>query len=58
MKTKKEIKNLSKKYWSKQPYNEDAYFIGYIQCQKDMADKKYTKEDMNYMIGCLFDYLK
>jgi len=50
MKTLKQIKRLSKKYWSKQPYNEDAYVIGYNQCQKDIIDKKYTNEDMSYVI--------
>ena len=50
MKTLKQIKRLSKKYWSKQPYNEDAYVIGYNQCQKDIIDKKYTHEDMSYVI--------
>ena len=46
MKTQEEIEQLAEQYWDKQPYNEDAYVIGYTQCQKDMADKKYTKEDM------------
>jgi len=51
MKTKKEIKKLSKKYWDKQPYNEDAYFEGYNQCQKDITDKKYTEQDLNKAIN-------
>ena len=44
MKTKKEIKKLSKKYWDKQPYNEDAYFEGYNQCQKDMFEEADLKD--------------
>lgn len=42
----KKIQQLAEQYWSKQPYNEDAYVEGYKQCQKDMADKKYTEDDM------------
>ncbi len=26
--------------------DKDIWFSGYTQCQKDMADKKYTEEDM------------
>jgi hypothetical protein len=37
MKTKEEIEQLAEQYWAKQPYNEDAYVIGYTQCQEDMA---------------------
>jgi len=44
MKTKKEIKKLSKKYWDKQPYNEDAYFEGYNQCQKDVFEEAELKD--------------
>ena len=36
MKTQKEIEKLAEQYWSKQPYNEDAYVVGYTQCQNDM----------------------
>ena len=39
MKTKEEIEQLAEQYWAKQPYNEDAYVVGYTQCQEDMADK-------------------
>jgi hypothetical protein len=46
MKTQEEIEQLAEKYWAKQPYNEDAYVVGYTQCQQDMADKKYTEEDL------------
>lgn len=44
MKTKKEIKKLSKKYWDKQPYNEDAYFEGYNKCQKDIFEEAELKD--------------
>jgi len=27
-------------------YYYDGFFNGYTQCQEDMADKKYTEEDM------------
>ena len=39
MKTPKEIEQLAEQYWDKQPYNEDAYVVGYTQCQEDM-DKR------------------
>ena len=38
MKSKEEIEQLAEKYWAKQPYNEDAYVVGYTQCQEDMVD--------------------
>ena len=50
MKTQKEIEQLAEQYWDKQPYNEDAYVIGYTQCQEDMVDKKYTEEDIKKAI--------
>jgi len=37
MKTQEEIEQLAELYWDKQPYNEDAYVIGYTQCQEDMV---------------------
>ena len=40
MKTKEEIEQAAEQYWYKQLYNEDAYIVGYTQCQLDMADKK------------------
>ena len=46
MKTQKKIEKLAEQYWDKQPYNEDAYVVGYTQCQQDMVDKKYTEEDV------------
>ena len=38
MKTQEKIEQLAKQYWDKQPYNEDAYVVGYTQCQEEMAD--------------------
>tara|TARA_B110000503_G_C7157835_1_gene418134 strand:+ start:102 stop:356 length:255 start_codon:yes stop_codon:yes gene_type:complete len=38
MKTQEKIEQLAKQYWDKQPYNEDAYVVGYTQCQQDMAN--------------------
>lgn len=37
MKTQEEIEQLAEKYWDEQPYNEDAYVIGYTQCQEDIV---------------------
>ena len=51
MKTDEEIEQLADQYWSKQPYNEDAYVVGYTQCQEDMANKKYTEEDLREAIS-------
>ena len=48
MKTQEEIEQLAEQYWDKQPYNEDAYVIGYTQCQEDMADKKYTELQLRF----------
>jgi len=48
MKTQEEIEKLAEQYWAKQPYNEDAYVIGYTQCQEDMADKKYTELQLRF----------
>ncbi len=54
MKTKKKIIELSEinsdKCYSRENVNwhvnYNAYIDGYEQCQKDMADKKYTEEDI------------
>jgi hypothetical protein len=50
MKTKEEIVIKAKAY-AESIGNEDGtsaydYVMGYTQCQEDMADKKYTEEDM------------
>jgi len=31
--------------------DKDIWFSGYTQCQKDMADKKYTEEDIKNAIN-------
>jgi cobalamin biosynthesis Co2+ chelatase CbiK len=51
MKTKEEIEQLANEYAKQFDYAEDSspfldYIEGYEQCQEDMADKKYTLEDM------------
>lgn len=44
MKSKEEIEQLAEQYWDKQPYNEDAYVVGYTQCQEDILhDQKVTR---------------
>jgi hypothetical protein len=50
MKTQKEIVIQAKEY-AESIGNEDGtsaydYVTGYTQCQEDMADKKYTEEDL------------
>jgi hypothetical protein len=50
MKTQEEIVIQAKEY-AESIGNEDGtsaydYAMGYNQCQKDMADKKYTEEDI------------
>ena len=50
MKTQEEIVIQAKEY-AESIGNEDGtsaydYVMGYNQCQEDMADKKYTEEDM------------
>ena len=37
MKSKEEIEQLAEQYWAKQPYDEDAYTKGYLQCQEDIG---------------------
>jgi len=54
MKTKEEIEQLAKNLYPLSPNPEQiiegfervAFKKGYTQCQEDMADKKYTEEDM------------
>jgi len=50
MKSKEEIVIQAKEY-AESIGNEDGtsaydYVMGYTQCQEDMADKKYTEEDL------------
>ena len=65
MKTKQEIEKLAEQYTqdgiylsdSEKQQTEIAYMTGYNQCQEDMADKKYTEEDMlkcwNYLMAAM-----
>ena len=52
MKNKEEIKQLANiEYWMEDEQLERIGFIsGYTQCQEDMADKKYTEEDIKKAI--------
>jgi hypothetical protein len=60
MKTKQEIDELYHKCWDEfsGKYDDNLHYYsfveGYTQCQKDMADKRYTEEDMlkcwNYLM--------
>ena len=55
MKTKEEIRQLANKFAKQFDYAEDSspflyYIEGYTQCQLDMADKKYTEEDVRHII--------
>ena len=51
MKTKEEIDELYHKYWDdfSSEYDDNLHYYsfveGYLQCQEDMADKKYTEGD-------------
>ena len=59
MKTKEEIEQLAESQYGTEigsmrgsnPYDlegdrKNGFILGYTQCQEDMADKKYTEEDM------------
>ena len=46
MKTKEEIEQLAAREYWRNNVERRSFIIGYTQCQEDMADKKYTKEDM------------
>lgn len=59
MKTQEEIRKMAESQYGTEigsirgsnPYDLEAdrkngYMTGYTQCQEDMADKKYTEEDM------------
>jgi hypothetical protein len=45
MKTKEEIEQLAFKSYGN-GFLKGSFIHGYTQCQEDMADKKYTEEDM------------
>jgi hypothetical protein len=47
MKSKEEIEDIAnKEYGEYSGYHKASFTSGYIQCQEDMVEKKYTKEDM------------
>ena len=47
MKTQEEIEQLAEKHYTQITLSQrTAFKLGYTQCQEDMADKKYTEEDM------------
>ena len=49
MRSKEEIEQLAEKECvcdTKDCVHKKSYIKGYTQCQEDMADKKYTKEDV------------
>jgi hypothetical protein len=60
MKTQKEIEQLAKEYsdigkeagltYKEYTLENIAYIKGYTQCQQDMADKKYTEQDLRKAI--------
>ena len=60
MKTQEEIEKLAEQYWDKQPYNEDAYVIGYTQCQEDMVDEieKQISDFQHDLRKCTSTYIK
>jgi hypothetical protein len=45
MKTKEEIEQLAFKSYG-DGFLKGSFIDGYTQCQEDMADKKYTEEDL------------
>ena len=45
MKSKEEIEQLAFKSYGDR-FLKGSFIHGYTQCQEDMADKKYTEEDM------------
>ena len=56
MKTREEIEQLAKEEYKDNLHNPFftaapmGYIKGYTQCQEDMADKKYTEEDLHTIL--------
>ena len=47
MKTEEEIEQLAQKHYTQITLSQrTAFKLGYTQCQEDMADKKYTEDDI------------
>ena len=62
MRTKEEIEQLANDY-GKSVGNTDGttafdFKLGYSQCQRDMADEKYTEEDMKKCWNACYDFNK
>ncbi len=59
MKTKEELEKLTENLYPISPnpnqviegFERVAFKKGYLQCQEDVTDKKYTEEDMRKAIG-------
>lgn len=66
MKTKEEIEQLAEQRFPNDTpsglkigtssYKQRGYIKGYTQCQEDMADKKYTEEDLRQAIEIGIEY--
>ena len=63
MKTQEEIDELYHKCWDDFINKHDdnlhyySFVEGYTQCQNDMADKKYTEEDLRQAIERTYRYV-
>ena len=56
MKTKEEIKQLAEDFTTKDNgryhyRGKECFIKGYVQCQEDMVDKKYTESDIRKAIN-------
>jgi len=51
MKTQQEIEQLAKEKCTTKHNGYFGFIQGYTQCQEDMADKKYTEEDIRKAIN-------
>lgn len=57
MKAKGEIEEIADKLYGEYAgYHKASFVNGYTQCQLDMADKKYTEEDIGKALFKGFDY--
>jgi hypothetical protein len=50
MKTKEEIEQLAAREYWRNNVESRSFIKGYTQCAEDMADKKYTEEDIREAI--------
>ena len=64
MKTQEEIDELYHKCWDdfSSKYDDNLHYYSFVeaytQCQEDMADKKYTEEDMKKCWNACLDFNK